>query len=302
VDRVDRVDRRNGWTGQSRRMERREFAAFLRVRRERIDPRELGLPVTGRRRTPGLRREEVAQLAGLSVDYYTRLEQGRDLQPSAAVVESLAHALRLGPAERDHLFQLGRREPAPRRTPEAETVRPSVCRVLAALEPNPAFLISRRTDVLAWNRPCTALLTDFGQLPPERRNMAILVFLDPRSREVYGDWEQVAREMVGVLRGSAGRHPRDRQLHALIERLSADSADFLRHWTRHDVQEKTTGSKEFRHPAVGRFNLDYEVLLPPGESDQNLIVYTAPAGSVGQAALDTLAAARPRAWAAPDLT
>jgi transcriptional regulator with XRE-family HTH domain len=273
--------------------QRQEFGEYLRARRERIDPRERGLPVNGQRRTPGLRREEVAQLAGLSVDYYSRLEQARDLRPSAGVLESLARALQLGPAERDHLFRLGRAEPAPRRASRAEPVRPGIQRMLDALEPNPAFLTSRRMDVLAWNRSCAALVTDFGRLAPADRNLAALVFLDPRAQAIYGDWERVAADAVAFLRGASGRFPADLALTALIERLSAGSPEFRDLWPRHDVREKTSGSKEFCHPQLGSFTLDYETLLF-GDTDQNLIVYTAPAGSAAQASIELLATVAPR--------
>jgi transcriptional regulator with XRE-family HTH domain len=290
------MDQRTTDQGTTDRLQlRRDFAAFLRARRERIDPRELGLPLVGQRRTPGLRREEVAQLAGLSVDYYTRLEQGRDLQPSAAVVEGLARALQLGPAERDHLFRLGRMEPAPRREHHPEVVRPSLVRILEALAPNPAFVSNRRMDVLAWNRPFATVAVDFGALPRGRRNLSRLVFLDPRARDVYPDWEAVAMENVGFLRGSCGRYPDDAGLLALIADLRAGSADFERLWDRQDVREKTSGSKQFAHPALGRFTLDYDCASVPG-TDQNLILYSAPDGSSAQATIELLAGVRPRPW------
>lgn len=244
--------------------------------------------MTGRRRTPGLRREEVAQLAGLSVDYYTRLEQARDLQPSAPVVEALARALQLAVAERDHLFRLARMEPARRRASSSQNVRPTVQRVLDALEPNPALMVSHRMDILAWNRPCASLVTDFALLAPPERNLGVLIFLDPRSREIYPNWDHVAQDGVACLRAAVGRHPDDRLLHGLVDRLSAHSAPFRLFWGQQEIQEKTVGSKDFAHPALGRFTLDYEALTIP-ETDHQLIVYTAPDGSAAQATIELLA-------------
>jgi transcriptional regulator with XRE-family HTH domain len=265
---------------------RREFAGFLRARRERLDPREIGLPTGGRRRTPGLRRQEVAQLAGLSVDYYTRLEQARDLRPSASVVDALARALRLGTAERDHLFRLARTE-MPQRADRVAGVRPSVRQVLAGWEPNPALLTGRHNQVLGWNRPMAALIMDFGQLPPDRRCLAELFFLHEPVRHVWADRESAARDAAGALRGLSGRHPGDVELTAVIDRLLAASDEFRAVWGRHDVVEKTTGGKDFAHPEIGRFTLDYEALAVGG-TDQTLFLYSAPAGSTGEAAIAML--------------
>ena len=240
---------------------RQEFAAFLRARRERLDPQELGLPVVGLRRTPGLRREELAQLAGVSVDYYIRLEQGRDLRPSAAVLEGIARALRLGPDERQHLFRLGRAEPPQRRTPAGvERVRPGVRRMLEVLGPSPALVLGRRLDVLAWNRAAAALMTDFAAVPPGRRNIVWLLFLDEGVRGLYAEWDVVARDTVACLRAAAGRFPDDPGVAALVGELSVKSDQFRQWWARQDVTEKTRGHKAFAHPLVGRIGLDYEAM------------------------------------------
>ena len=268
--------------------QRREFAAFLRARRERLDPRELGLPVTGPRRTPGLRREELALLAGVSVDYYVRLEQGRDLRPSSSVLTALARALQLGPDEREHLFRLGRAESVPRRAPAPQQVRESVLRLLTALEPNAAFVLGRGLDVLAWNRISAALLTDFAAVPAAHRNMVRLVFLHPGVRDVYADWVHVARDSVGYLRSAVGRYPDDAALTALVGELSVKSEEFRTWWSQQDVMQKRGGTKTFAHPLVGRLVLDYDALTLQ-EDDQQLIVYTAPAGSPEQASLELLA-------------
>jgi transcriptional regulator with XRE-family HTH domain len=225
----------------------------------------------------------------MSVDYYTRLEQARDLHPSVAVLEALARALRLTAAERDHLHRLARAVPAPRRIPATEQVRPSVLRVVAAAEPNPAFVLGRSYDVLAWNRTAAALITDFGQVPPARRNMAWLLFLDPDVRGRYPDWEEVARDTVAILRAATTRYPDDPALADVIAELSAGSADFRRLWPRHDVHEKICGAKRFAHPRVGPVVLDYETLAVLG-SDHMLVVFSAPADSPGQAAIELLGA------------
>jgi transcriptional regulator with XRE-family HTH domain len=279
----------DGTTAEDRReVGRREFAAFLRARRERLDPAELGLPSLGQRRTPGLRREEVAQLAGVSVDYYVRLEQGRDLRPSVAVLEALARALQLAAPERDHLFRLGRTTPEPRRsTPGAERVRPVTRRLLELVDPAPAAVYGRRLDVLAWNRGFSALIIDPALVPPGRRNMVLLMFLDPGLRARYVHWSTYARDTVACLRAAAGRHPDDPSISALVGELSIKSAEFRALWSRHDVREKTVGRKEFDHPLVGRVALDYESLAVPN-SDQILQVYSAAPDSPDAAALQLL--------------
>ncbi|WP_250009774.1 helix-turn-helix transcriptional regulator [Actinoplanes sp. M2I2] len=268
---------------------RLELAAFLKNRRERLDPRELGLPHNGRRRTPGLRRQEVAQLAGMSVDYYTRLEQARDLHPSVAVLDALTRALRLTSTERDHLHRLARAVPATRRAPATELVRPSLLRVVTGAEPNPALVLGRSYDVLAWNRTAAALIADFDSIPPARRNMARLFFLETGMRTRYAEWEHVARDTVAFVRSAAARYPDDPAMAGLIAELLAESADFRRLWPRLDVQERTVGTKRFVHPQVGPVVLDYETLAVP-ESDLTLIVYSAPVDSPGQAAIELLGA------------
>jgi len=279
-----------GGGGHARHAQRqRDLAAFLRTHRERTDPREVGVPAAGRRRTPGLRREEVAMLAGMSVDYYTRLEQARDVQPSPSVVDAIARALQLGTAERDHLFRLSGCEPS--RRPSTARVRPSVQRTLDALEPNPAFVTDRSMDVLAWNDAATRLLVDFATLPEADRNIAVLVFLDARGRELYPEWESVALDVVGLLRGSLGRYPDDPYPRTLVDRLAAGSPAFERLWSRQDVRERSSGSKTFAPPELGRLTLDYESLMI-GETDQFLVVYSAPEGSGAQASLELLAALR----------
>jgi transcriptional regulator with XRE-family HTH domain len=270
-------------------MDRQAFAEFLRSRRERIRPSDVGLPVVGRRRTPGLRRAEVAQLTGISPDYYIRLEQGRNVRPSPSVLDALARTLRLDEDEREHLYLLARSEnPRPRRG-TVDRVQPRVRRLVEVIDPTPAFVINTRMDVLAWNRMSAALCGDFGALPQEHRNLVWLAFRDPASRTLYVDWEAAARQAIAHLRAAAGQDPDDPTTKALIGELSVKSAEFRRWWARHDVAVYSSGRKELHHPTVGRLILDYQALRIPNTPDQQLVIYTAPAGSPSQDALDLLA-------------
>ncbi|MFD8981609.1 helix-turn-helix transcriptional regulator [Streptomyces sp. NPDC059564] len=278
-----------------------ELGDFLRSRRARIRPEEAGLTIFGgRRRVPGLRREEAAQLAGVSVDYYTRFEQGRAENVSDAVLGAVATALRLDATETAHLTRLVRNagRAGPRgaaadaaRDGEAQQVRPGLRRLLESMPETPAFVVGRRTDVLAWNPLGAALLTDFGALPPERRNKARLVFLDPDVRGRYVNWETKARDLVAYLRYDLARHPHDARFAALIEELAERSPEFGPLWEEQEVAEKTHGGYHLRHPLVGEFTLTYESLRLPDDPDQILIAYTAEAGSPSEAALRVLAAA-----------
>jgi transcriptional regulator with XRE-family HTH domain len=268
---------------------RRELGEFLHSRRARLRPDEVGLPSFGRRRVPGLRRQELAQLAGVSVDYYVRLEQGRAGQPSAEVVEAIARALRLDDDELAHLHDLGRPTRRRRRPPKPERVRTEVQHLLDALDDRvPAMVVGRRMDVLSWNRLAAVLGVDWGSLPPEQRNAARYMFLDDGARELYPDWEQGAREAVAYLRFAAGRYPDDSELAALVGELSVKSADFRRWWARHDVRAKSNGRKRLQHPIVGPITLSYEALTLAGDPDQVLITYTAAPGSESETALRLL--------------
>ncbi|MGW2252903.1 helix-turn-helix transcriptional regulator [Kitasatospora sp. NPDC001660] len=258
---------------------------YLRARRALVSPTDAGLPPTGRRRVPGLRREEVAELVGLSTDYYVRLEQGRADRPSDEVLDALGRALRLGPAERAHLYDLAR---PPRRNtgaPRNDVLRPALRRVVEAMAATPAVIMNDRSDVLAWNRLAAALIADFPRLPPRERNMARRIFLDPRAREIHLDWEEAARTTVGILRMAAGRRPHDPGLVRLVGQLSLGSAEFRTLWAGHHVHEKRHGPKRFRHPLVGDVTLDYETFQAPGTAHHVLVVYTAPPGSPAEEAL-----------------
>jgi len=267
---------------------RRELGEFLKSRRARLRPEEVGIPIVGQRRVPGLRREELAQLAGVSADYYVRLEQGRAGHPSESVLDSIASALRLDDAERAHLNDLARPTRRRRRSARPERVRPELQLLLDALDHVPAVVLGRRMDVLAWNRLAAALIVDFGSLSPEQRNMPRLVFLDDSAGPLYPDWQQAARDTVAFLRLQAGRHPDDPALAELIGELSMKSEDFRRWWARHDVKEKTHGHKRMEHPSVGELTLYFETLSLRGDADQVLVTYVAEPGSESETAMRLL--------------
>ena len=270
-----------------------ELAEFLSTRRARLTPEEAGLGGDYvRRRVPGLRREELARLAGVSVDYYTRLEQGRSRSASTDVLDALATALQLDDAERQHLHQLGRPQPAVRRQrPRPQIVEPATLQLLDLLDQvcSPAFVLGRRLDVLAHNRIAGALITEFRELPAAQRNQARFVFFDPHARELYSDWPQVAADTVAMLRLDAGRYPNDDKLTALIGELSIQSEEFRRWWSDHDVQRRTTGTKGYHHPLVGDLTVQYQALNSSGDPDQILFVYTTEPGSTSETALRLLA-------------
>ena len=265
--------------------------AFLRSRRERVRPEAVGLePGSGPRRVPGLRREEVAALAGVSVDYYTRFEQGRDLNVSEEVVRAVGRALQLEGDELAHLIALAR--PIARRRPRSasppQRVRPDVGVLVDALG-LPAFVLGRRLDVLATNRLARALLTDFTALPEAERNHARWVFLDPAARERYLDWEAVARDNVAQLRLQAGRHPEDERLTALIGELSVRSGQFAAWWADQAVSSSLHGRKRYHHPVVGELEVSFEALAIADAPDQRLYIYTAAPGSPSEQRLRLLA-------------
>ncbi|MET9428808.1 helix-turn-helix transcriptional regulator [Streptomyces sp. NPDC003036] len=272
--------------------QRTELSEFLRSRRARLKPQDVGLPDFGRaRRVPGLRREELAQLAGVSVAYYTSIEQGKGANVSTEVLDAIARALRLTDAEHAHLTRLAGPTAKKKRTAASrpQRVRPEVRHLLDAMDGVPAFLLGRRLDILGWNRMARALLGDFAALPDEERNMARLVFLDPNARDLYVDWESKATEVVSVLRLCAGCYPDDPKLSALVGELSVKSGEFRALWAAHTVQEKGHGVKRLHHPLVGELTLSYETLKLPGDQDLSLVTYTAEPGSASADALRLLA-------------
>ncbi|KAK1181125.1 helix-turn-helix transcriptional regulator [Streptomyces sp. NBS 14/10] len=272
---------------------------FLRSRRARIRPEEVGLISHGRRRVPGLRREEVAQLAGVSVDYYVRLEQGRGSNVSDAVLDAVARVLRLTEAEHSHLRDLarpkqsrGRRSGAAAREGGGRALRTGVRTLMDTMTGTPAFVLGRRMDVLAWNALADAV-SGFSAMAEGERNAARHTFLDPTAREFYLDWATVAAETVAYLRLDAGRHPDDPLMASLIGELAMKNETFRRLWADHPVKEKTHGVKRMRHPVVGDLELGYETLALPGDPDQLLVAYTAVPGSAAAEKLAVLAS-----WAA----
>ena len=275
-----------------------EIKEFLASRRARLGPEQAGLPVysSRKRRVPGLRREEVAMLAGVSVDYYTRLERGNLAGVSEPVLDSLARALKLDEAERTHLFDLARAAneagTSSRRRMSSQRVRPSVQRMLDSMVGAPAWVRNARHDLLAANPLGFALYSDMFTDPIRPANNARFVFLNSRSQEFFVDWERAANDIVAMLRSEAGRNPYDKGLTDLIGELSTRSETFRTRWAAHNVRFHRTGRKQLRHPVVGDLDLSYEAMELPGE-DLTVLVYTAEVGSASQDALNLLAS-----WAA----
>jgi transcriptional regulator with XRE-family HTH domain len=273
---------------------RSEVRDFLASRRARITPERAGLPVYGgHRRVPGLRREEVALLAGVSVDYYTRLERGNLSGVSESVLDALVRALQLDEAERTHLFDLARAAgTAPgraRRRTAQPRVRPSVQAVLDAMTGAPAVVRNGRLDILATNTLGRALYSELYRDPVRPANHARFAFLDPRARDFWIDWERAANDTVGILRAEAGRDPYDKSLTDLVGELSTRSDDFRTRWAAHNVHLHRTGNKLINHPVVGRLELRYDTLELPADTGLTMLVYTAEPGSATADALTLLA-------------
>ncbi len=260
-------------------MESAEIGEFLSARRARIQPGDVGLISYGQRRVPGLRREELARLAGVSVDYYVKLEQGRRPGVSDAILDALCTALRLDDAERAHLYNLARpsgtRSAHPARP--VEHIRPGLRRLVESMPDTPSFVVGRSMDFLTWNVLADALI-GMSSMPAATRNGAHHIFLDPAARDLYPDWEEVAEETVGYLRLTAGRHPDDPVVANMTGQLAVKSDDFRRLWAQQSVRDKTSGTKLIRHHVVGLLEFQYETLISPGD-DQILVAYTSPAGS-----------------------
>ncbi len=272
----------------------RELADFLRRARSHQDPQRVGLPADLRvRRVPGLRREEVALLAGVSTDYYARLEQGRRIIPSPAVIDALVRALDLGPAGRAHLEHLiGIGTSGSTRTPGqgVQRIRPGVNQLLDSLDGVvPALVLGRRSDVLGANRLARALFADFERMRPPDRNYARWIFLDPDARTLFVDWKQQARTAVESLRLDLGADPADRATIALVADLRAQSPEFDQWWNDHRVYQRTYGTKRLRHPVVGDLTVDYETLTLPGDKDTAIFCYSTEPNSPSQRALSLLA-------------
>ncbi|GAA2662736.1 helix-turn-helix transcriptional regulator [Streptomyces vastus] len=271
-------------------VDRRELAAFLRSRRERITPADVGLPTGPRRRTPGLRREEAAQLAFISTEYYTRLEQARGPRPSREVLAQLARALRLSDAERDHLHHLAGAPPGPPPGPSRE-VRQSILDLLRRLPQAAAIVTSATFEVIAWNDLAAALMEDFSALPRRDRNLVRRVFLGPhpQGRRLYGvsDADAFARNSAQRLRAAAARYPDDPEMNELVGDLLSGSEEFTRLWASHDVRAEPTLCKTFQHPVVGPVTVNCDV-LDVTDRDQQVVIYTAAPGSPSEEALRLL--------------
>jgi transcriptional regulator with XRE-family HTH domain len=277
-----------------------EIRDFLTSRRAKITPEQAGLPAYGgNRRVAGLRREEVALLAGVSIDYYVRLERGRAPGASASVLEGIARALQLDEAERAHLFDLARGPAgvaaAPRspRRPAPQQIRPSVRRILDSMTTTPAYVRNARLDILAANQLGAALFAPVLSSPAQPANSARFLFLDPAAPEFYPGWERQAQDVVAMLRTEAGHSPHDKALSNLIGELSTRSENFRTWWAAHNVRFHLTGTKRFRHPVVGELTLTFEALDLAADSGLRISAYTAEPGTPADDALRLLAT-----WAA----
>ena len=251
---------------------RNELSNFLRNRRGRIDPADLGLPATLRRRTPGLRREEVAQLAGMSVTWYTWLEQKRPIGVSSGVLDNLARVLRLDPAERLQLFQLALCRPVLDSPSRPETVSPLIRRLLDRTHPLPAFVMGRRWDILAWNRAALSFYLDFGHVPANERNMLWLIFTHSAMRSLLVDWRKRAQDTLARFRSDYGRHAGDAPFVQLVERLKSVSPEFAQWWPRHDILPITEGRNPYDHPIAGRMIVEHTTFSVSDNPELRLVV------------------------------
>jgi transcriptional regulator with XRE-family HTH domain len=271
---------------------RAELSEFLHSRRARLKPADVGLSDYGRRRrVPGLRREELAQVAGVSVSYYTQLEQGNSANVSVEVLDSIARALQLTETEHAHLTHLAKptRQRAGKPSPRTQRLRPAIQHLLDTMTGVPAYVNGFRMDVLGWNRTAAALFGDWAQLPPEERNWGRLIFLSPAMRDLFIDWEAKATGIAGILRMHAGSHPEDPQLASLVGELSVHSEEFRRLWAAHEVRRKSHGLLRMNHPLVGELALSYETFPMPDDPDQVLVTYHPEPGSESATALRLLA-------------
>ena len=254
------------------------LGTYLRDRRIRLDPAALGFPV-GRRRTPGLRREEVAQRSNISATWYTWLEQGRGGAPSAEVLNRIAGALMLTDTEREHLFLLGLGRPPEVRYKPTEGVTPRLQRLLDALEVSPALIKTATWEVVAWNRAAAAVLTDYGTLPLGQRNILRLIFCDPRVRAAQYDWESIARFVVGAFRADAARAGAVSEVGELVDELCGRSPEFAALWRDNNVHGHGEGVKRLRHPILGPIELEYSAFAVDGRPDLGMIVYNPATGA-----------------------
>jgi len=269
---------------------RRQSGEFLRSRRARLKPSDVGLPDGFRRRTPGLRREEVALLAGVGTTWYTWLEQGRDVRPSAEVLLAVADALHLDATERRHLFVLNDRPPPETRPTGPERVEQSLLRMLDSLTSQPAYVLGRRWDVLAWNRAAELLFGDYGQLDGDERNIMHIVFANKAHRKLLVDWLEVASTVLALFRADSARYVGDPDFERLIKTLLSVSPEFRELWSRQDVSRSLGNHKRIRHPIAGRMTFEYTSFAVTGSADVKLIVYTPLCTDETGRKLDTLLA------------
>src|ERR1700723_2005839 len=248
------------------------LATYLKDRRTKLDPAAFGFALE-RRRTPGLRREEVAQRANISPTWYTWLEQGRGGAPSGDVLDRISRALMLTDVEREHLFLLGLGRPPEVRYRKDEGVTPRLQRGLDALEPSPALLRTATWDIVAWNRAATVMLTDYGSLPPEQRNVLRFIFLDPRVRAAQYDWESVARFVVGTFRADAARAGAAAEVQPLVDELCRLSPEFKALWRDNDVRSHGEGVKQIRHAVLGLIAFEYSAFAVDGRPDLSMVIY-----------------------------
>ncbi|TFD08974.1 MULTISPECIES: helix-turn-helix transcriptional regulator [unclassified Cryobacterium] len=271
-----------------------ELGEFLRIRRSGLQPEDVGLQNYGVRRVPGLRREELAMLAGVSITYYTRLEQGLSSNASESVLEAITRALQLNEAERSHLMDLAKPTRTKRRSgAKPDKARPGTLRLIESMSSMPAVVLGRRSEVLAWNSLGHKLVgshLDFESphCPADRPNMTRMLFLDAHTRELYASWCEEATRAVSSLRLLAGRFDDDLDLISLVGELTVKSPEFAKLWAKHPVENCMSGLKYFQHPSVGSMELDFEVLTSPDESGHRILMYTAEPDSPSAAALQLL--------------
>jgi transcriptional regulator with XRE-family HTH domain len=271
-----------------------ELGEFLRTRRADLTPEDAGITSYGARRVPGLRREELAQLAGVSATYYTRLEQGQSTNASEAVIDAIARALNLNDDERAHLHDLARPARVPRRRPtRPDHARPGTIRLLNAMDDIPAVAMGKRNEVLAWNPLGHLLLAghldfDAPQRPMDRPNLTRMLFLDPHTRDLYRNWREEASKAVASMRFVTAQFRDDRELAELIGEISMKSPEFASLWAKHPVQKCMSGVKQFHHPEVGDFDLGFEVLHLPDANGRRIMTHTAEPGSPAETALALL--------------
>jgi transcriptional regulator with XRE-family HTH domain len=265
------------------------LSAFLTAKRAAATPAAAGITVTGPRRVPGLRREEVAFLSGVSVDWYIRLEQGRQITPSESVLAAVARTLKLDDAEREYLFNLaGHTASGARGNRQRMSVRPGVTRMIRRFTDQPAFVLGPRMEILAGNALTWALIHDFPAEPDESQNLLRWLLTDPRAKELYVDWAVVASELVGVLQLESSAQPRDPQIAALVGELATTSPEFRTWWAQPNPQGRTSGIKRFNHPLAGPLMIAWEAFTLPDETSQTLFIYT-PADSDSEQAMAFLA-------------